>query len=347
MKTSHLFQEILEQADVLRRFLDEEQTQVAQIAQAIQAYKPRFVMLAARGSSDNVARYAQYLFGALCRMPVALATPSLYTIYDDPPRMGQALILAISQSGQSPDIVAVIAEGRRQGALTVAITNEPDSPLGQAAQHRIRLHTGPEQSVAATKTYMASLFAIAMLGAMMADDGPGAEALAQVPDWLAQACTQPETILQASERYRYMNACVVVSRGYNYATAYEIALKLKELTYVLAEPYSTADFQHGPVALVTEGFPVLAIVPEGPLVDELTGFLADLKARGAELIIISAHQPALDLAQVALAIPAGIPEWLSPLVAVVPGQLFALGLTLAKGFDPDQPRNIHKVTRTE
>jgi glucosamine--fructose-6-phosphate aminotransferase (isomerizing) len=194
---------------------------------------------------------------------------------------------------------------------------------------------------------MASLYAIAILGTAIAEDSVGTQALAGVPDLVTQVTVQAETIIRASERYRYMNACVVVSRGYNYATAYEIALKLKELTYVMAEPYSTADFQHGPVALVAEGFPVLAVVPEGMLVDELTAFLAELKARGAELIVISGHEAALKLARVPLPLPAGIDEWLSPLVAVVPGQLFALGLTLAKDFDPDQPRNIHKVTLTE
>jgi glucosamine--fructose-6-phosphate aminotransferase (isomerizing) len=144
-----------------------------------------------------------------------------------------------------------------------------------------------------------------------------------------------------------MEACVVLSRGYNYATAFEIALKLKELTYVLAEPYSSADFQHGPVALVERGFPVLAVVPEGALADELVDFLNQLNERGAELVVISSHPDALSLARTPLPIPAGIPEWLSPIVAVVQGQLFALGLTLAKGLDPDHPRGLRKVTLTE
>jgi len=139
---------------------------------------------------------------------------------------------------------------------------------------------------------------------------------------------------------------VVVSRGYNYATAFEIALKLKELTYILAEPYSSADFWHGPVALVEHGFPVLAIVPEGCAAEELMGFLRQLREREAELVVISNRADALALAQTPLPLPAGVPEWLSPLVAVVPGQLFVLGLTLAKGFDPDHPRELRKVTLT-
>ena len=347
MKDSHLYQEIMEQPTVLRRLLAEERGQIEQVAQAIRDYAPAFVMLAARGTSDNAARYGQYLFGTLCQLPVALATPSLYTLYDKPPQMKQALVLAISQSGQSPDIVAVIAEGRRQDALTVAVTNDPESPLAQAAEYTITLRTGPELSVAATKTYTASLFVIAMLNAAIAGDSQAMDELAAVPAYIEQVTQQADNIIRAAERYRYMNSCVVVSRGFNYATAYETALKLKELTYILAEPYSTADFKHGPVALVAEGFPVLAVVPEGVLTDELTDFLGELKLRGAELIVISGYERALALAQTPLPIPAGIPEWLSPLVAVVPGQLFALGLTLAKGFAVDQPRNIHKVTLTE
>jgi glucosamine--fructose-6-phosphate aminotransferase (isomerizing) len=140
---------------------------------------------------------------------------------------------------------------------------------------------------------------------------------------------------------------VVISRGYNYATAFEIALKLKELTYILAEPYSSADFQHGPVALVERGFPVMAVVPEGALAAELIDFLSQLRERGAELAVISARDQALSLAQTPLPIPTGIPEWLSPMVTVVQGQLFALGLTLAKGLDPEHPRGLHKVTLTE
>ncbi|MAS37300.1 MAG: glucosamine--fructose-6-phosphate aminotransferase [Anaerolineaceae bacterium] len=345
--TSHLQQEILEQPETLRHLIAQERERIRQVAKAIRDYNPRFIMLAARGSSDNAARYGQYLFGTINRLPVALATPSLFTLYEKPPRMAESLVIAISQSGQSPDIVAVVEEGRRQGAMTVAITNDVESPLAQAAAHTICLHTGPERSVAATKTYTSSLVAIAMLSAAIDENEDCLHAIETVPDLITRVTGDTDKIIRASERYRYMDACVVVSRGYNYATAYEIALKLKELTYILAEPYSTADFQHGPLALVAHGFPVMVIVPQNTLVDEVTDFVDELKQRGAELLIISAHQPALDLAQTALPLPSNIPEWLSPVVAVVPGQLFALGLTRAKGYDIDQPRNIHKVTRTE
>lgn len=346
--TGHLLQrEINEQPEALRRLLADERASIERVADAIRAYQPHSIVLAARGSSDNAGRYGQYLFGAANRLQVALATPSLFTVYKTPPRLDGALVLAISQSGQSPDIIAVVSEGRRQGALTVAVTNDGQSPLAQAAEHTIHMQAGVERAVAATKTYTASLMATAMLSTALAGDSVRWEALRTIPDAVEQITRDGEATIRAAERYRYMEACVVVSRGYNYATSYETALKLKELTYVLAEPYSTADFQHGPVALVAQGFPVIAIVPEGQLDSELVEFLSELRRRGAELVVVSARTDALEIAQTRLPLPGGLPEWLSPIPAVVRGQLFAYGLTLAKGYNPDQPRGIQKVTRTE
>jgi len=344
---SQLEREILQQGDVLRELLTEERGNFEQVAAAIRKRQPQHIVLVARGSSDNAARYAKYIFGATNRLSAGLATPSLFSLYGTPPRLDGALVLAISQSGQSPDIISVIEEGRRQGALTVAVTNEPNSPLADAAEHCIALHAGEEKSVAATKTYSTSLMAMAMLSAALAENDEMFRTLEAVPGYIAAVTEHSDAILQRTERYRYMEACVVLSRGYNYSTAFEVALKLKELTYILAEPYSSADFKHGPVALVEEGFPVLAIVPEGVVANEMVEFLERLSERGAELIVISALERALAVARTPLALPAGVPEWISPLVTVVPGQLFALGLTLSKGLDPDAPRGLRKVTLTK
>jgi glucosamine--fructose-6-phosphate aminotransferase (isomerizing) len=159
---------------------------------------------------------------------------------------------------------------------------------------------------------------------------------------------QEAAIQQAAQRYRYMEQCVVLGRGYNYATAFEWALKLKELTYVEAEPYSSADFLHGPVAMVVRGFPVMAVAPEGKVLDSMLKLLAHLQNDLlAELVVISNTPKALKMAQVPIEIPAEIPEWLSPLVSIVPAQLFSYHLTLAKGYDADQPRTIKKVTETQ
>ena len=264
MNDSRLQQEILEQPTALQRLLDEGRASVQAAAAAIRAFDPAFVTIAARGSSDNAARYAQYLFGAQNRLPVGLATPSLYSVYASPPRLQRSLVIGISQSGQSPDIVAVLRAGREQHALTIAITNDGESPLAQVADHCILLHCGPERSVAATKTYTSSLLAIALLGAELAQAQERLDLLTRIPQHVRALCERGEEFSAAGAAQRDMQSCVVLSRGYNYATAFEIALKLKELCYVLAEPWSSADFQHGPVALVEQGFALLAIVPPGP-----------------------------------------------------------------------------------
>jgi glucosamine--fructose-6-phosphate aminotransferase (isomerizing) len=346
MSTSQLEREILEQPQVWQRLLENERVALDEIAAAIRGRAPRYVVLAARGTSDNAARYGQYLFGATNGLPVALATPSLFTLYGKPPRLQEALVIAISQSGQSPDIVAVLEEGRRQGALTLAITNDASSPLACAAEHVVSLHAGQERSIAATKTYTASLLALAMLSTALAGDDERLRAIEALPALTAEVVASAPDIMEAARRYRDTEACVVISRGYNYATAFEIALKLKELAYVLAEPYSSADFEHGPVALVEHGFPVLAVVPEGCVAAELVDLLRRLREREARLVVISNRDDALALAHTPLPLPADVQEWLSPLLAVVPGQLFTLGLTEAKGLDPDHPRSLRKVTLT-
>jgi len=346
MTPSLLQTEILQQPAALRTLIDSERQHITAIGDLIRSRSPRFIMLVARGSSDNAARYGQYLFSTINHLPTALAIPSAYTIYQQAPRLEDAAVIAISQSGQSPDIVAVVEESRRQDVETIAITNDPESPLANAADHTINLSVGKEFAVAATKTYSASLVALALLSASIAGDNERLAAIDHMPQWIAEVTQHCDATMRAAERYCYIQYCVVASRGYNYATAYEIALKLKELTYVIAEPYSSADFQHGPVALVDHGFPVVAVVPDGPLAGELTAFFRDLAKRGAELIMISADPEALALGHTALPLPAGVPEWLSPAVAIVQGQMFALGLAIAKRFDPDRPRHIGKVTLT-
>ena len=338
--------EILEQPAVLARLLDRESERVQEIAAAIHSRQVCYVLIAARGTSDNAARYGQYLLGAYNRLPVGLATPSLFSVYKEPPRLEHGLVIGISQSGQSPDIVAVLAEARRQGGPTLAITNDPGSPLAGEAEFVIPLHAGEERAVAATKTYTAQLAALALLSCALDDNGSRLAALKGVSSAVQQVLDGQERIARAVERYRYMETCVVLGRGYNYATAFEIALKLKELNYLIAESYSSADFMHGPIAVVGSGFPAMVVAPSGKMFDTMRGFSLELKSRGAELLIISDQRDLLAEATTPLPLPDGVPEWLSPLVAVVPGQLFAMHLTLVKGHDPDQPLGLEKVTLT-
>lgn len=346
VKESRLYQEIHQQPAVLDAFLQNELSAVETLAQAIRERDIRYVLIAARGTSDNAGRYANYLLGALNGLPVALAAPSLFTVYERPPRLEGALVLAISQSGRSPDIVAVLTEARRQGALTVAITNQVDSDLGQVADHVITQHAGEEQSIAATKTYTTQLLAIAALGATLAEDAQALSELRTVPEAIDRVLGCNDGVAQIAERYRYMRDCVVIGRGYNYATAFELALKLKELTYTIAEPYSSADFMHGPLALIENGFPAIVVAPRGMMRQELVDFIRILRKREAEPFVVSDDNEALRLARIPLALPVSVPEWLSPLTTIVPGQLFSMHLAAVRDYDPDHPRGLRKVTET-
>ena len=339
--------EILEQPAVLGGLLDSQWEAATGMAAVIRERGVRSVFLAARGSSDNAGLYAKYLFGAVNRLPVALAAPSLFTTYDRAPDLEGQLVLGISQSGESPDIVSVITEGRRQGALTLAITNEPASPLATQAELVLQTQAGAEMAIAATKTYTTQLLSIAMLSAALSRSSDMVGPLRRVPELVAETLDLDERIEAAAQRYRYMNQCVVLGRGFNYATAYEWSLKLKELAYVVAEPYSSADFQHGPVAIVSHGFPVLAVAPEGAVLSDLRGLLERLvNEHRAELLVLSNNSEILDLAETALVLPAEMPEWISPLVSIVPAQLFCYHLTRAMGYDTESPRQLSKITRT-
>ena len=342
-----LKEEIFEQPAVLHDWLDRRLAQAQLIAEAIRQHDIDYVFLAARGTSDHAGVYAQYLWGSLNRLPVAFAAPSLFTLYQGWPRLERALVVGISQSGQSPDVVSVLVEGRRQGAITLAITNAPDSPLSQAAEFALDVNAGPEKAVAATKTYTAELMAIATLAAAISDEEDKLAALWRIPHAVDNALALDTTIEQIAAQYRHMDRCVVLGRGYNYATAQEWALKLKELSYVFADPYSAADFQHGPIAIVEPGFHMLAIAPHGAVLGDRLTLLRRLRdEQQAQLLVLSDADEALAFGNDALRLPPDVPEWLTPIVGIVPAQLFCYHLTRAKGYDTEAPRSIHKVTLT-
>jgi glucosamine--fructose-6-phosphate aminotransferase (isomerizing) len=346
LHNTHLYREIHEQPDVLRRLLDREEPTAQALADLIRARDIDHVVIAARGTSDNAGRYAQYVLGAMNSLSVGLAAPSLFSIYRRPPRFGNALVLGISQSGKSPDIVSVLAEARRQGALTAVLTNRPASPLAEQGDVVIDLHAGHELAVAATKTYTAELAAIALISVSLSGSPEERAALLALPDAMERTLGIEDTVADVAPRYRYMQRCVVVGRGYNYATAFETALKLKEMTYTIVEPYSSADFLHGPLAMIEQGFPVILVAPSGLMATEMTDFAQTLRERQAEVVAISDAPELLAAARVPLALPAPVPEWLSPVTAIVPGQLLALHLAHTRDYDIDSPRGIRKVTET-
>lgn len=339
---THLEREIREQAAALERFLAERAPATAAIARALRGRRLGYVMIAARGSSDNAARYAQYLFGARLALPVALAAPSLETLYCAAavPHRGEALVIGISQSGRSPDVVGVLAAARVAGAPTVAITNDPDSPLAHAADLLLELGVGPERSVAATKTYTASLAALGALVAELRDDERDREALLRVPSLVRRAVDDAFAAVEALDEHAGAPHLLTLGRGYNYATAMEIALKVRELTANVAEGFSSADLMHGPIAAIAPGTPAVVVAPPGKALGSVLEASAALRDRGAQPLLI-AEPPHADLP-----LPPGVPEWLSPLVAVVPGQALALRHAIVAGHAVDEPIGLTKVTET-
>ena len=349
MSESVLLSEIAEQPSVLDRLLTEAASEVEAIAATVRARNIHHVVIAARGSSDNAARYAQYLFGAHNRLTVTLATPSLFTRYQTPPVMTGALVIGISQSGESPDLIAVVEEGRRQGCPTLAVTNVAGSPLTAAADHTIVLRAGKERSIAATKTYTAQLAALAMLSTAMAQQDEWRRELAQVPSFVAAAhAVNREIVLSAAAALQHAGHGVVLGRGFNFATAFEAALKAKELAYVAVEPYSSAYFQHGPIALINPNMPTVALVPKDSMYEKMISNIQEIKARkGSVLAIVTEGDELIrKMADYVLEVPDTLPPF-SGILAVIPLQLLSYHIAVLRGCNVDQPRNLAKSVTVE
>jgi glucosamine--fructose-6-phosphate aminotransferase (isomerizing) len=342
---SWLESELRAQPEALARLLDRQGDHAREVARVFAGDDVKYILVASRGSSSNAARYAQYLLGRAHRVPVMFATPSLYTIYEQPPRLDGAVVVGISQSGASPDVASVLAEARRQGRPTLALTNAPESPLAREADSVLSLEAGEERAVAATKTYLNSLGAVAMLFAAV--DGPVAEAeLAAMPELLEEQITLSFDTAPPLDEYRGAIGATVVARGVNYGTAFEIALKIRELSGLVVEAYSPADLMHGPIAAIRPGWPVLVVAPSGPERPSVEELVLPLRERGARILAVSDVGAVLRRAQTKLPLVPRVPEWLSPLTAVVPGQLTALRLAQQRGLDLDRPAGLEKVTLT-
>ena len=337
--------EILEQPEILSNLIDTEFSNIKRFATELEG-KFKYIVIAARGTSDNAARYAQYVLGAHNNIQVGLATPSLFSIYETPPNLKDALVIGVSQSGQSPDIVSVLRSSKAQGAPTICITNNLNSPLAKTSEFVIPLKVGTEKAVAATKTYTASLSVFAMLSLAFNKNPKREKELQNLPSKLMKILASAQKTTKRTERYRYMDQCVVIGRGFNYSTAFEIALKIKELTRVIADPYSSADFRHGPIATIRPGFPAIVIAPSGKMFNHLNEFSKELTKRGAEIITISDNEEMVSHSKLGFLLPTGIAEWLSPIACVLPGQLFARQLAIEKGLDADKPEGLSKVTET-
>jgi len=343
---SWLESELREQPTALATLLDRETGRAREIAAAFRRDDIHYILIASRGSSSNAARYAQYLLGRANRVPVMFATPSLYTIYEQPPRLDGAIVIGISQSGASPDVAAVLAEARRQGRPTIALTNDAASPLAQQADAVLPLNAGEERAVAATKTYLNSVGAVALLFAAIAEDELALDELKAMPAILEQQVTLSLGTAPDLGEYRDAVGATVVARGVNYGTAYEIALKIRELSGLVVEAYSPADLLHGPIAAIQPGWPVFVVAPTGPARPSVEEVVAPLKERGARVVAISDVTAVLRRAHTKLELVPRVPEWLSPLTAVIPGQVTAMHLAQLRGLDIDSPRGLRKITLT-
>ncbi len=342
-----MIEEIRQQPEALERTLNSELRKAERFRKLVEKQRPRLIVLAARGTSDNAAIFGRYLLEITTGIPVSLAAPSIYTLYNTKMDLRDALVVAISQSGESTDTNRVLECAREQGAATLGITNESGSSLARLAEHVFLVRAGHERSVAATKTYTGQLLLFYLLvyalgGAIRIDD------LKRLPELAAAALRLEGEIGELSERYRFMDHAVVVSRGLNYANAFEFALKLMETCYVVAERFSSADLQHGPIAMVGQDFPVFAFAPAGlpwPALRETLERLARLKAE--RVVITDAGNPeAGEKATRVIRIPRKVKPVLTPIPYIVPAQLFAACLAAQKGLDPDKPRTLSKVTQT-
>ncbi|MCD9142462.1 SIS domain-containing protein [Streptomyces albireticuli] len=336
--------EMAEQPAVLRRILDEGAPAVRRTAERIAARHPRFVLLTARGTSDNAALYAKYLLEVRLGKPCGMVSMSTITAYGARPDLTDVLAVTVSQSGGSPDLVASTRAAREAGAITVAVTNNADSPLAAVAEYHVDMLAGPEQALPATKTYTASLLTLYLFVAGLAG-GDGTEAR-ELPGLAERILARGAEVGRLAARYRFAERMVITSRGYGYPTAKEAALKLMETSYIPALSYSGADLLHGPLAMVDNISPVIAIVPEGRGGEALQPVLERLRGRGADLFVVGSEGEVAS-ASAGFALPAaGVPEDLQPVLEILPLQMLAYEVAIARGQDPDAPRALAKVTET-
>jgi glucosamine--fructose-6-phosphate aminotransferase (isomerizing) len=342
---SLMLDEIAEQPAALEQTIRREGRRIERFGARMRERGVRLVVLVARGSSDNAALFGRYLLEVTTGIPVSLAAPSVHTLYGARLDLGGALVVGVSQSGEGDDVNLVLERARRAGATTLAITNERGSSMTEVADETFLLHAGRERSVAATKTYTGQLMVFYLLARGLGWRGRGSD-VERVPALAAGALETRAAVEAMVERYAFMEQCVVVGRGLNYANAYEFAIKLMETCYVVAERFSSADFLHGPIAVVERHFPVFMFAPPGPTMKGSRELLAKLASLGAETVVISSERAALRAASRGLALPERAAELLSPIPYIVPAQLFAALLARAKGLDPDRPRSLAKVTKT-
>jgi glucosamine--fructose-6-phosphate aminotransferase (isomerizing) len=340
-----MLKEIGEQPEALSRTIDAERQKISQLGTFLKSRELDLIVLVARGSSDNAALFGRYLLEITTGIPVSLSAPSVHTLYGAKLNLQRALVIGVSQSGEGEDINQVLENARNCGAYTVGITNEPSSSMVAVVDETLLMHGGRERSVAATKTFTGQMMLFYMLASAVAHQKP-LWSFEAIPDYAAQALQQQQAILELVQRYVFMENCVVVGRGLAYANCYELALKLMETCYVVAERFSSADFLHGPLAMVERHFPVILFAPPGVMLPGVKDLIRRLRELHADTLVLTSDLEAAGDCTRAVIMPKEIDEFCAPIPYIIPGQLFAALLADAKGLDPDQPRSLSKVTRT-
>ena len=341
-----MWEEIHEQPQVLENCRKANAEVIRKAVEEIKARDVQSVVIAARGTSDHAAIYGKYLFETLLGIPVVLAAPSVVTVYGGNLKLKNSLVIGISQSGKAGDAAEIIRAGNECGAVTLTITNYVDSPLATLSGYHLHCTAGDEKSVAATKTFTAQMYLLAMLAAELAGDASLKEKLGRVPQAVSEVFGLADAIEEMVKRYRFMKECFVLARGFNYPIAMESALKIQETSYIRAKAFATSDFYHGPMAMIEKDMPVIVFAPKGPSLKDVTEMITKLKESGADLLVISDSEDACAMGNCALRIPETESDFTSVYVNAAVAQMFACKLSLLRGLNPDEPRMLRKVTIT-
>jgi glucosamine--fructose-6-phosphate aminotransferase (isomerizing) len=340
---SIMLQEIEEQPSVLERTINAEREKLTRVGDHLRSRDVDLIILVARGSSDNAALYGRYLLEVTTGIPVSLSAPSVFTLYKAKMRLNRAVVIGVSQSGEGDDINQVLDSAKAGGAFTIGITNEESSSMTKIVDETLLIHAGREHSVAATKTYTGQMLHFVLLANAIGDKRLN---FSEIPEFVEKSLELKVKVEEAVQRYVFMDNCVVVGRGMNYGNSYELALKLMETCYVVAERFSSADFFHGPMAIVERRFPVILFAPNGVTKQGSIDLIGKLKELEADCLTITNDDEIEKISPLSIRLSDRMDELLSPIPFIVPAQLFAAMLSVAKGLDPDAPRSLSKVTKT-
>lgn len=341
-----MWKEINEQPEVLKRCFESNLETVKKIAQAVKETNVKYGVVAARGTSDHAGIYGKYMMETYAGIPVGLAAPSVTTMYGADVDFSSGLVIGISQSGEAKDVMSVLKAANAKGAVTVGITNFEDSPVAKEAKFHLWCNAGLEKSVAATKTFTSQMMLLGMLAAAISGKNEIFEELKKTPDLVKEVLSDHEKIDSYVKKYTFAQEFFVLGRGLDYPIALESGLKIQETTYIRAKSYAISDFYHGPFAMLSSQIPVVFYASEGPVLEDVNAMLDKLVAKDLEVIVVSNDQDTLNKGKQSFLIPK-CENLVAPFLCAVFAQMFACKLSLSKGLNPDQPRDLNKVTITE